>query len=129
MDNVIGDKSFKFAIRIVKLCKYLSAEKNEFILSKQLIKSGTSVGANVKEGIYAQSKNDFISKMNIALKEIVETEYWLELMIATDIISKTEGESLLNDCIELKRILHSIVKTSKSKNNGDSFATQNFELI
>ena len=110
----------EFAIRIVKLYKYLCDEKKEFILSKQLLRSGTSIGANVREAKNAQTKKDFILKMNIALKEASETEYWLELLIKTDILTPQQGQSILNDCIELNKILNSIVATSRKQLNSIS---------
>ena len=113
-NNVIVQKSKAFAIRIIKLCKHLRSEKNEYVLSKQILRSGTSVGANVRESIYAQSKNDFISKMSIALKEAAETEYWLELLCESDYISNEEFTSIYKDCSEIRKILVSIVKTSKN---------------
>ena len=112
MDNIIEDKSFAFAIRIIKLYKYLCS-KNEFVLSKQLLKSGTAIGANVAEAEQGQSRPDFISKMNIALKEATETKYWLRLLKETEYISQTEFLSIFNDCIELEKILVSIIKSSK----------------
>ncbi len=114
MDNIISTKSFNFAVRIVNLYKYLCNDKKEFVLSKQLLRSGTSIGANVKEAINAQSRNDFLSKMNISLKEAGEAEYWIELLMATEYLNKKEANSILNDCIEIKKILHSIVKKIKS---------------
>ena len=112
MDNIIENKSFAFAIRIIKLYKYLCS-KNEFVLSKQLLKSGTSIGANVAEAEQGQSRPEFISKMNIALKEATETKYWLRLLKETEYISQTEFLSIFNDCIELEKILVSIIKSSK----------------
>lgn len=113
MDNVIVEKSFSFAIRIVNLYKYLTDKKKEYVLSKQLLRSGTSIGANIAEAEQAQSKADFTFKMNISLKEAAETEYWLRLLHATSYISESECSSILSDCIELKRILSKIVKNSK----------------
>jgi four helix bundle protein len=113
MENIIEDKSFKFAIRIVKLYKYLRTNKNEFVLSKQLLRSGTSIGANIAEAQQAQSKADFVSKVNISLKEAVETKYWLRLLKATGYLSSAEAKTLLADCVELEKILVKIVKTSK----------------
>lgn len=113
-DNIVVDKSFKFAVRIVNLYKYLCENKKEYVLSKQLLRSGTSIGANIREAVQGQSKKDFLSKMNIALKEASETEYWIELLLETNYLAKREGNSILEDCIEIKKILHSIVKTSKS---------------
>jgi len=114
-DNVIETKSKAFAIRVVWLARYLQEEKREFVISKQLLRSGTSVGANVKEAISGQSKADFTSKMNIALKESAETEYWLEILHETDYLSDKEFESMYADNKELIRILTSIIKTSKNK--------------
>ncbi|MGN1411809.1 MAG: four helix bundle protein [Oscillospiraceae bacterium] len=96
-NNIIADKSKIFAIRVVNLYKYLCAEKKEYVLSKQVLRSGTSIGANVKESIYTQSKADFISKLSISLKEASETEYWLELLFNTNYISKNEFESIHNE--------------------------------
>ncbi len=111
--NVIVVKSKAFAIRIVRLYKYLKENKHEYVLSTQVLRSGTSIGANVKEAIRAQSKADFIAKMHIALKEASETEYWLELLADTNYISKTQADSILTDCVELIKILISITKTSR----------------
>ena len=113
MENVVADKSFQFAIRIVKLQRYLRSSRKENILSAQLLRSGTSIGANVAEAQQAQSRPDFVSKLNIALKECVETEYWLRLLKATDYLSDKESDSIMTDCIELRKILVSIIKTSK----------------
>lgn len=115
--NVILEKSKKFAIRIINLYKFLANEKKEFVLSKQVLRSGTSVGANVKEAVNAQSRADFISKMSIALKEAGETEYWLELLHETDYISNQQFQSIITDCKELLKILTSIVKSAKSIDN------------
>ena len=109
------DKSKRFAVRIVKLYQYLSEEKREYVMSKQLLRSGTSVGANVREALQAQSKADFTAKMSISLKEINETEYWLELLFETGYLSEEEFESIAQDCKELLKLLTSIVKTSRSK--------------
>ena len=113
MDNIIETKSFDFAVRIVNLYKYLKDKRTEDALSKQLLRSGTSIGANVAEAEQAQSKPDFVSKMNIALKETSETKYWIKLLRATEFLSEKESNSLLADCVELERILVSIIKTSK----------------
>ena len=114
-ENIIVDKSKLFAVRIIRLYQYLSEEKKEYILSKQLLRSGTSVGANVKEAIRGQSTPDFSAKMNIALKEISETEYWLELLNETDYLDEKQFQSIYTDCQEVLRILYSIVKTSRNK--------------
>jgi four helix bundle protein len=104
-NNVLVDESFKFAVRIVKLYKYLSENKKEFILSKQVLRSGTSIGANINEAQEAQSKNDFISKLSISLQEARETNYWIKLLKETD--------NILNDLIELIKLLVSFLKTTK----------------
>lgn len=111
--NAVLDKSKAFALRIIRLYKYLCDEKKEFILSKQLLRSGTSVGANVKEAIRGQSKADFYAKMNISLKEISETEYWLELLHESEYMEKRHFESIYQDCQELIKLLVSITKTQK----------------
>ena len=113
MNNTIQEKSFRFAVRIVNLCRYLQTEQKEFILTKQLLRSGTSIGANVSESQQAQSRLDFISKLNIALKEAHETNYWLRLLHETKFLTDDEFESIITDCRELERLLISIVKTSK----------------
>ena len=110
--NVIESKSFDFAVRIVNLHKHLSTEKKEFVLSKQLLRSGTSIGANVSEAIRGQSKADFAAKMCIALKEANESHYWIRLLYKTDFITEQEFKSIENDIIELIKILSSICKTS-----------------
>lgn len=112
-DSVLLDKSLKFAARIVKLHKYLTKEKNEAIISKQIVRSATSIGANANEAIYGISKADFIAKLHISLKETAETEYWIRLLILFEYISETEGDSLLRDCLELKKILISTLNTTK----------------
>ena len=113
MDNVIESKSFSFAVRIVKLCRHLQSDNKEFVLSKQLLRSGTSIGANVAESQQAQSRADFISKLSIALKEAVETNYWLRLLYATDYLSSTEYSSIITDCKELEKLLTAILKTTR----------------
>ena len=113
MDHAIQHKSFQFAVRIVKLCRYLQNEQKEFVLTKQLLRCGTSIGANVSEAQQAQSRADFVSKLNIALKEAYETNYWLRLLHATDLLSPAEFQSIYSDCQELERLLISIVKSSK----------------
>lgn len=109
--NIVKEKSFDFAIRIVKLYKYLMEEKNEFVLSKQILRCGTSIGANISEAQQAQSKKDFLMKMNISLKECTETKYWIELLSATDYINLEQKDSIIADCTELEKLLTSIVKT------------------
>ena len=112
-DNILQQKSKTFAVRIVKLYQYLAVEKRETILSKQLLRSGTSIGANIHEGIYGQSKRDFTAKLSIALKEAVETEYWLELLVETEYLTREQYASIQQDCGELARLLTAIVKTSR----------------
>ena len=113
MENIIEIKSFDFAVRIVNLYKYLTDIKKEYVLSKQLLRSGTSIGANVAEAEQAQSRPDFVSKMNIALKETSETKYWIKLLKTTDFLSEKESSSLLDNCVELEKLLVSIIKSSK----------------
>ena len=113
MANIIEEKSFAFAIRIVNLYKHLNEVKKEFVLSKQLLRSGTSIGANVTEAEQAQSTPDFVSKMSIALKEASETKYWIRLLASTSYLTEAEAVSILNDCVELEKILVSIIKSSK----------------
>lgn len=108
-------KSKKFAVRIVNVYKYLCNEKSEFVLSKQLLRSGTSIGANIAESECAISEKDFLSKVYIALKECSETFYWLELLYETDYLTQSELESVRSDCIEIKKILSATTKTVKSK--------------
>ena len=120
MENIVVDKSLDFAVRIVNLYKYLQEEKKEYILSKQLLRSGTSVGANIAESQNAQSNSDFISKMSISRKELSETMYWLELLHRTDYIDNNAYNSVYADAKELYRIISSIIKTSESKNEMNS---------
>lgn len=116
-DNVIRDKSFDFAVRIINLYKYLVKEKQEHIISKQILRSGTSIGANVSESEHAQSRPDFISKLSIALKEACETDYWLRLLIRTNYIEEQHAASILSDNQELIKLLTKIIKRLKDKNN------------
>ncbi len=113
MDQTAERKSFHFAVRIVKLCNHLRSTKKEYTLSKQLLRSGTSIGANISEAQQAQSKADFISKMSISLKEAAETNYWLRLLQATNYLSEAEFQSIHSDCCELERMLTAIVKSAK----------------
>ena len=115
-DSILLDKSLKFAARIVKLHKYLIKEKHESIISKQIIRSATSIGADANEAIYGQSKADFLSKLHISLKETAETEYWLRLLVLSDYITELEGKSLIDDCLEIKRILVATLNTAKQNN-------------
>jgi len=116
-ENVVKNKSFGFAIRIVRLYQFLVAEKKEFVLSKQLLRSGTSVGAMVREAEHAETKKDFVHKMAIAQKEINESIYWLELLKETDYLSVNEFESLNTDAIEIIKLITSIIKSAKSSIN------------
>lgn len=124
-NNVIKDKSFDFAIRIVKLHQYLSTEKKEFTLSKQLLRSGTSIGAMVREAEHAESKNDFIHKFSIAQKEANESVYWLELLKATDYLNEKEFENISNDAITILKLITSILKTTKSHLISKEVSTSN----
>ena len=112
-DNFLLNKSKKFAVRVINLYKFLNSEKNEYVLSKQLLRSGTSIGANIREANHAQTKKEFISKMQISLKEASETEYWLELLFETNFISEVEFKSIYSDCSELNKLLIDSLKTSK----------------
>jgi four helix bundle protein len=114
-DNQILIESKAFAIRIIKLYKYLQENKQVYVLSKQVLRSGTSIGANVRESVNAQSRMDFINKLNIALKEANETEYWLELLHESDYLNEDEFTSLYNDCGKIAATLTKIIKTTKSQ--------------
>lgn len=114
-ENVVKQKSFDFAIRIVNLYKYLIKEGKELILSKQILRSGTAIGAMIREAEHAESTKDFLHKLNISLKEVNETKYWLDIMFATKYIDKKMYESINADCEELLKLLISSVKTIKSK--------------
>ena len=109
------EKSLAFAVRIVKLAQWLADERREFVLSRQIVKSGTSIGANIREAQFAQSDADFISKLSIALKEGSETQYWLEVLLRADFIGKQQYDSLRKDCDSLVSRLVCAVKSSKSK--------------
>ena len=111
--GAIYEKSMAFAVRIVNLYKYLISEKREHVLSKQLLRSGTSIGANVREGTYGQSRADFLAKMGIALKEAAETEYWLELLTKTEYLTSEQYQNMGADCSEIAKLLTAIVKSSK----------------
>jgi len=114
-ENPVQTKSYAFALRIVKLYLYLCDEKKEFVLSKQIVRSGTSIGANVEEAIGGQSKKDFLSKMSIAYKEARETHYWLRLLRDSDILETKHAESVIEDCEEILKLTGSIIRTTKSK--------------
>jgi four helix bundle protein len=114
-ENILVNKSFTFAVRVVKLYKYLCDDKKEYVLSKQLLRSGTSIGANINEAQAGQSKADFISKMSISSKEARESKYWIDLLVKTDYlnINDQHTKSLVNDIEEIIKLLTSIVKSSK----------------
>ncbi|MEO0430900.1 MAG: four helix bundle protein [Cyanobacteria bacterium J06656_5] len=112
--NLVKEKSFSFALRIVKMSKHLTQEKREFVMSKQLLRSGTAIGALVRESEYAESKADFIHKLAIGLKEANETQYWLELLHQSGYIDAKGFNSINQDCIELLKLLTAIIKTSKT---------------
>ena len=117
IDNVLLEKSYAFALRIIKLYQYLCNEKKEYVLSKQILRSGTSIGANVEEAIGGQSEKDFKAKLSIAYKEARETHYWLRLIRDSEILSEKEVESLITDCDEILKISGSIIKTMKIRNS------------
>ena len=114
-DNVVQQKTYDFSIRIIKLYQYLTNEHNEFVLSKQILKSGTAIGANVEEAIGGQSEKDFYAKLSISYKEARETHYWIRLLTDTGYIDKNVSDSLLNDCAEILKIIGSIQKTLRHK--------------
>ena len=113
--NVVQEKSYTFALRIVKLYRWLCEEKKEYVLSKQLLRSGTSIGANVEEAVGGQSEKDFSAKMIISYKEARETHYWLRLLHDSEFIDQAAFESIIHDCDELLKLLGSITKTMKTK--------------
>lgn len=112
-DNILIDKTISFGARIVKLHRYLTKEQHEAVLSKQILRSGTSIGANINEAQYGNSKADFIAKLHIALKETAETEYWLHILEKSDYLNHKMASSMLNDCLEIKRILIASINTAK----------------
>ena len=123
-ENILIDKSIAFAARIINLHRYLIKTKKETIISKQIVRSGTSIGANINEANYglrghafSAAIGDFVSKMHIALKETSETEYWLKLLTMSEYITEDMGQSLLKDCLEIKRILISTINTAKENNH------------
>lgn len=118
-NNIIQDKSYKFALRVVNLYKYLTTQKREYILSKQILRSGTSIGANTEEAIGGQTTKDFAAKFSIAYKEARETRYWIKLLMDTNYIDKKSAESLLYDCEEICKIIGKIQSTIKNKNNNN----------
>jgi len=112
-ENVLKSKSYHFALRVIKLCQKLTMEKKEFVLSKQILKSGTSIGANVEEANQGESKRDFIHKLGIAQKEAYETHYWLRLLTDSEYIDQQSSISLITDCEEILKLITSSIKTSK----------------
>jgi four helix bundle protein len=115
MGNAIQDKTRSFAIKIINCYKFLTEEQHEYVMSKQVLRCGTSIGANTRESKNAQSRNDFLSKLSIALKEADETDYWLDLLHATDYIDDDLYDALATDCVEIIKILTAIIKTLKDK--------------
>ena len=113
-NSILLDKSLHFAARILKLHRHLTKEKRETIVSKQIVRSATSIGANANEAIYGSSKADFLAKLQISLKETAETEYWLRLLRLSELLSEREAESLLQDCLEIKRILIATINATKN---------------
>ena len=113
-EDVAREKSYQFALRIVKLGQYLTEEKREFVLSRQILRSGTSIGANIEQSKQAQSRLDFVHKLSIANKEAFETNYWLRLLRDSEFITSQQAESLLSDCEELQKILVASIKTTKA---------------
>lgn len=112
-ENILKNKSYHFAVAIIGIYKYLSEDKKEYVLSRQILKSGTSIGASIREAEFAQSKLDFIHKMSISLKEANETQYWLELLQESEYISAEQFQNLSNLCIECIKLLSSSIKTAK----------------
>ena len=116
-DNVLRDKSYAFALRVIKAYKYLCDDRKEFVLSKQLLRSGTSIGANIEEAIGGQSEKDFFAKISISYKEARETRYWIRLLTDSGYITETQSVSLLKDCEELLKIIGAIKRTILSRNS------------
>ena len=112
--NVVEEKSYRFAVRIVNLCKYVQNEHNEYVMTRQLLRSGTSIGANVAESQRAQSRADFISKLSIAHKEVYESKYWIRLLNETLYLDDRQAKSIMEDCIELEKLLTSILNSAKN---------------
>jgi four helix bundle protein len=118
-ENVVFAKSKEFAVRIVNLYRYLQEDKKEYVMSKQLLRSGTSIGANIAESECAISEKDFLSKLYIAFKECAETQYWIDILFETSYMNAQEYESITADCTELKKLLSSITKTTRDKGNAE----------
>jgi len=115
--NIILEKSFEFSLKVIETYKYLIKEKKEFVLSKQLLRAGTSIGANIHESLSAESRNDFIHKLNISLKEARETEYWLRLLLESQYLIKEKFDSCFEKLVEIIKILKSIILTTKKRYN------------
>ena len=113
-ENIIQDRSYKFALRVIRLYRYLTESKKEYVLSKQILRSGTAIGANVEEAIGGQSRKDFISKLSIAYKEARETNYWLKLLMDSSYLEKSDAQDIINDCNEILKIIGSIQRTTKN---------------
>lgn len=111
--SIVFNKSKKFAVRIIHLYQYMSREKNEYVICKQLLRSGTSIGANIAEALVAFSRKDFLAKMYIAFRECFETPYWFDIMLDSDYITKSQYESLTADCTELSKMLSAITKSMR----------------
>ena len=124
-ENVLLNKTFEFSIRIVNLYRYLRDEKREFDLARQILKSGTSIGANVTEAAVAQSRKDFFAKIYIAYKEAKETEFWIKLLFATKILTEKQSTSLLNDLEEINKILSASLYTIRKKQKSEKNTTEN----
>jgi four helix bundle protein len=112
--NILGEKAFAFAVRVVNLYKFLTEKKKEYVMSKQVLRSGTAIGALLREADFAQSKADFINKLHVAVKEANETEYWLMLLKETNYVDTVSCESISTDCRELLKLLTASIKTAKS---------------
>ena len=124
-ENILKKKSFDFAFRIVKMYKYLQDEKNEYVLSNQLLRSGTSVGAMVREAEFAESISDFVHKMSIAQKEINESLYWIELLYTSEYLTTQQFESINNDAVEIIKLITSSIITAKSKSKSKANSNSN----
>jgi four helix bundle protein len=127
-ESVLSSKSYAFALRIVRLSQFMVNEHREFVLSKQVLRSGTSIGANIEESVHAQSKVDFVHKLSIGQKEANETNYWLRLLKDSGYLEEKLAESLLADCVEIQRLLAASIKTAKinlERSNGKSFVNSN----
>lgn len=118
-ENIVFTKSKRFAVRIVNMYQYLREDRKEYVMSKQLLRSGTSIGANIAESECAISEKDFLSKLYIAFKECAETQYWIDILFETSYLNAQEYESITTDCTELKKLLSSITKTTKNKGNAE----------